>query len=36
MWIMAMAGLALTALLLFGWYGHVLRQQRRRAGIKPT
>ncbi|WP_345797370.1 MATE family efflux transporter [Castellaniella sp. MT123] len=28
MWIMAMAGLALTSLLLFGWYGHVLRRQR--------
>lgn len=26
MWLMAMAGLALTALTLFGWYGRVLRQ----------
>jgi len=32
MWIMAMAGLALTALLLFGWYAYVLRRQRRGAG----
>lgn len=28
MWIMAMIGLALTSLLLFGWYAHVLRSQR--------
>jgi MATE family multidrug resistance protein len=27
MWIMAMAGLALTAVLLLFWYGRVLRQQ---------
>jgi hypothetical protein len=26
-----MAGLALTALTLFGWYGHVLRQYARGA-----
>ncbi|TAN30303.1 MAG: MATE family efflux transporter [Castellaniella sp.] len=31
MWLMAMAGLALTALTLFGWYGHVLRQYARKA-----
>ena len=31
MWLMAMAGLALTALTLFGWYGHVLRQHARKA-----
>ena len=30
MWLMAMAGLALTALTLFGWYGRVLRQYARR------
>lgn len=29
MWIMAMAGLALTSLLLFAWYGHVLHRQHR-------
>ncbi|MFT0532832.1 MATE family efflux transporter [Castellaniella hirudinis] len=28
MWVMAMAGLALTSLLLFAWYGHTLRRQR--------
>ncbi|CAM5788625.1 MATE family efflux transporter [Castellaniella caeni] len=31
MWIMAMAGLALTAVLLLAWYGHVLRSQGRTA-----
>lgn len=31
MWIMAMAGLLLSALLLFAWYGRVLRQQGRGA-----
>lgn len=31
MWIMAMAGLLLSALLLFAWYGHVLRRQARSA-----
>lgn len=30
MWLMAMAGLALTALTLFGWYRRVLRQYARR------
>ncbi|CDM23630.1 MATE efflux family protein [Castellaniella defragrans 65Phen] len=31
MWIMAMLGLLLSALLLFTWYGHVLRRQARGA-----
>jgi MATE family multidrug resistance protein len=31
MWIMAMIGLGLTALMLFAWYGHVLRRHARRA-----
>src|SRR5690606_38217760 len=31
MWIMAMAGLLVSALLLFTWYGHVLRRQARAA-----
>jgi MATE family multidrug resistance protein len=31
MWIMAMFGLLLSALLLFAWYGRVLRQQTRDA-----
>ncbi|MDY0309546.1 MAG: MATE family efflux transporter [Castellaniella sp.] len=29
MWIMAMLGLSLSALLLFAWYGHVLRRSVR-------
>jgi MATE family multidrug resistance protein len=31
MWIMAMFGLLLSALMLFAWYGRVLRQQARGA-----
>ena len=31
MWIMAMFGLLLSALLLFAWYGHVLRRQAHTA-----
>lgn len=30
MWIMAMVGLAITALLLFSWYGYVVRREARR------
>ena len=29
MWLMAFSGLALSAILLFAWYGHVLRSQLR-------
>ncbi|MGB6009011.1 MATE family efflux transporter [Castellaniella sp.] len=36
MWIMAMAGLALTSLLLFAWYGHVLHRQGRAGRRTPT
>lgn len=32
MWIMSTLGLALSAALLFGWYGHVLREYVRRTG----
>ena len=31
MWIMAMFGLLLSALLLFAWHGRALRQQTRDA-----
>ena len=31
MWLMAITGLALSAALLFGWYGHVVRQHARQA-----
>ena len=31
MWIMAMTGLLLSALLLFAWYGRMLHRQVRHA-----
>lgn len=31
MWLMALTGLLLSAILLFGWYGHIVRQHARRA-----
>src|SRR5690606_30897469 len=31
MWLMALSGLGLSAVLLFAWYGHVVRQHARQA-----
>lgn len=31
MWLMALTGLLLSAILLFGWYGHIVRQHARRS-----
>lgn len=33
MWLMALMGLGLSAILLFAWYGHVVRVYARRAGM---
>src|SRR3546814_7163901 len=34
MWLMALAGLALSASLLFAWYGHVVRSHMRAGRVR--